>query len=477
MSVTILHGDCRAILPTLPGGLFDCCVTSPPYWGLRDYGVKGQIGLEPTMQGYLETMVGVCREVRRVLKPTATMWLNVGDSYAGYHGNKNAEIPTSATNGWTRGTNENKRTSTANRNGLKAKDLCLVPNRLAQMLQEPWYAGSLKSPRDRAWLAALVDGEGSIFIARQREGTPTGRNRASFRSQDSFQPGLVIANTNKALLERAAEITGFGNIQMAKRGPSNRRDSYVWRISGSKASSVLREIYPDLIAKQKEARIALACGPSGEHAAQCYESLKGLHQGETFDFDAPAPTSLYERGWYVRSEIIWAKPNPMPESVKDRPTSAHEKVWLLTKSERYFYDADAIAEPFVMQEGGRTIERGAHGSSKARGAGGQADQSNIGGFTRTKDARNARNVWPIASLPYSGAHFATMPPALAERCIKAGCPEGGTVLDPFGGAGTTGLVADRLGRHATLIELNPGYRDLAADRVQSDAPLFAEVTA
>jgi DNA modification methylase len=344
VTVTILSGDCRAILPTLPPDSFDCVITSPPYWGLRDYQVDGQIGLEQTMQAYLDTMVDVCRDLRRVLKPEGTFWLNIGDSYAtagggglqGKNGNR-ANRAFTAVGSSQKGVPE----------GLKPKDLCLIPNRLAILLQED--------------------------------------------------------------------------------------------------------------------------------------------------------------GWYVRSEIIWAKPNPMPESVKDRPTCAHEKVWLLTKGERYYYDADAIREPpsaaLIKQvedgyngldtkdyaSGGaqsasgtkqRIIAKAREKIDKQRGHGRRHQGFNERWDKLSKDEKislgaNARNVWQISPEPYRGAHFATMPPALAERCIKAGCPVGGAVLDPFGGAGTTGLVADRLGRHSTLIELNPAYRDLAAARVDNDAPLFA----
>lgn len=323
MSVRIIHGDCRDVLAALPADSFDCIVTSPPYWGLRDYGVEGQIGLEPTLQEYLETMVGVCREIKRVLKPEGTFWLNIGDSYAANRGGTTppAETLSGGCNGWmedgsrvNRGRKDGYNPSRDPKgHGLKHKDLCMIPNRLAILLQDD--------------------------------------------------------------------------------------------------------------------------------------------------------------GWYVRSEIIWAKPNPMPESVRDRPTCAHEKVWLLAKSSKYFYDANAISEPCLWGDGRRVVnvdtqKNRALGLRPTREYGHKLD----GG-------RNARNVWSIASQPYSGAHFATMPPALAERCIKAGCPQGGSVLDPFGGAGTTGLVADRLGRHATLIELNHEYRSLAEDRVTGDAPLFAEVTA
>lgn len=304
--VCIINSSVLKALAETPDNSFDCIVTSPPYWGLRDYGVEGQIGLEPTMQQYLTAMVGVCRELRRVLKPQGTFWLNIGDTFAANRGGTtpSAETLTGGQNG--HGGDSTKRGRKDGYNpsrdpkghGLKHKDLCMIPNRLAIALQED--------------------------------------------------------------------------------------------------------------------------------------------------------------GWYVRSEIIWHKPNPMPESVRDRPTCAHEKVWLLTKSEKYFYDADAIREQDSGKPSGNGFVRPERQTYGERG--------NTEQWLPGKGA-NARNVWTIPPRPFRGARFAVMPPKLAERCIKAGCPVGGHVLDPFGGAGTTGLVAQSLGRHATLIEFNPAYCDLASERI------------
>jgi DNA modification methylase len=322
MSVRILQGDVRKRLAELPSDSFDCIVTSPPYWGLRDYGVAGQIGLEPTLTEYLDTMVAVCRELRRVLKPSGTFWLNLGDCYAG--GGRGGNPAESAFRKQATNVGSLIAATPLGATGLKAKDLCMAPNRLAIRLQED--------------------------------------------------------------------------------------------------------------------------------------------------------------GWYVRSEIIWHKPNPMPESVTDRPTSSHEKIWLLTKSERYWYDAEAVREGaseaslaritqpnFANQTGGEKDYRNGINPSRSM-------RKTLENFAENP-GRNLRNVWTIASQPYSEAHFATFPPELAERCIKAGCPAGGHVLDPFGGAGTTGLVADRLGRDATLIELNPAYVTLIKNRLADDAGMFAQVAA
>jgi hypothetical protein len=200
--------------------------------------------------------------------------------------------------------------------------------------------------------------------------------------------------------------------------------------------------------------------------------------------------ALQEAGWWVRSEIIWHKPNPMPESIKDRPGTSHEKVWLLSKSQKYFYDHEAVAEPAAyvgvtgqdangfknpLRFDGKMAESTKQDGHGRRHAGFNQRWDDKESRGECSETRNLRNVWTIATAAFAEAHFATFPPELAERCIKAGCPVGGHVLDPFGGAGTTGLVADRLQRNATLIELNPEYAALATRRINDDAPLFVHL--
>lgn len=317
--IQILVGDCIEQMKTMESDSVHCCVTSPPYWALRDYGVDGQLGLEPTLEEHLEKMVEVFEEVRRILRPDGTLWLNYGDSYAASVNGRSAADTKAAGNDDR--TFRDKPFGTV-QGVLKPKDLCMIPSRLAIALQEA--------------------------------------------------------------------------------------------------------------------------------------------------------------GWWVRSEIVWEKPNPMPESCQDRPTQSYEKVFLLTKSARYYYDADAIREEHSTPELERSNK---HGASAMRG---QEAIRPRGNLEATDDAetryyhpkgRNSRNVWKIATKAFRDAHFATFPPALAERCIKAGCPVDGVVFDPFGGAGTTGLVADRLQRRSILIELNPDYAQMAKRRIEGDAPLFAEVAA
>jgi DNA modification methylase len=337
LTVTILKGDCRNVLRTLPDESVHCVVTSPPYWGLRDYGVAGQIGLEASYTDFVEQMVAVFREVRRVLRPDGTLWLNLGDSYSS-----------------------------------------------------------------------------------------GGRSSYGTWSPDSKQA------THTA-------------IKSAKRAP--------------------------------------------EQVGIKPKDLCGIPWRVAF--------ALQEDGWYLRQDIIWSKPNPMPESVRDRCTKAHEYLFLLGKTEKYYFDADAVAEDVVKtgtpghltpgkgsyqnvqhtpkksgnKERKPAGQRGIPGASTTDPNGGVAGSVPWEGLTRNK-----RSVWWVATEPFPEAHFATFPPALIEPCILAGCPAGGTVLDPFGGAGTTGMVADRLGRNAILIELNPEYAAMAERRIKTDAGMFADVS-
>lgn len=335
--ITQYIGDCIDVMSSLPSDSIDCIVTSPPYWGLRDYGVDGQIGLEQTMAEHLRVMVQVFAEVKRILKPTGTCWINYGDCYASTPNGRSAADVKAA--GKDDRTFRDKPFSTI-QGVLKAKDLCMLPNRLAIALQES--------------------------------------------------------------------------------------------------------------------------------------------------------------GWWVRSEIIWAKPNPMPESVHDRPAVAHEKVFLLTKSAKYFYDAQAVRQGLAKSSVDRLSQDVNNQTGSARVNGGCKTNGNMKAVSRLRghhrehegfrdswdkmskaeqqaNGRNLRNyepapvrVWNIATRPFSEAHFATFPPELAARCILAGCPRDGVVLDPFGGAGTTALVAARFNRSAILIELNPDYADIAQNRLEKE---------
>jgi DNA modification methylase len=300
-TITTLIGDCREILKSLPDNSVNCCVTSPPYFGLRDYGADGQMGLEETPAEYVAALVEVFKEVKRVLRPDGTFWLNLGDTYAA--------------------------------------------NRTYQVIDS--------------------------------KHTDVGNNRGS-KVPEGLKPKDLIG--------------------------------IPWRVA----------------------------------------------------------FALQEDGWWLRSEIIWHKPNAMPESVTDRPTKSHEQIFLLTKSSKYYYDYEAIKEEridsFEVQ-------------MKKRGTNPKYQNSNLKAnhmATQEYDenGRNKRSVWSIATQPYSGSHFATFPEKLIEPCILAGCPAGGTVLDPFGGSGTTGRAAAKHGRDAILIELNPDYGKLIDERTDNIQKVF-----
>jgi DNA modification methylase len=309
--IEINQGGCLEILRQIPERTINCCVTSPPYFGLRDYGVDGQIGLEQTPDEYVAKLVEVFREVRRVLRDDGTLWLNLGDSF-------NARLSGQA-------------------NGIGKS-----------------YGKTANKPgHDRPCRAA------------------TGVARAAHHTD-----GLKV------------------------------------------------------------------------------KDLIGIPWMVAF--------ALRADGWYLRSDIVWNKPNAMPESVRDRPTRAHEFVFLLTKSDRYHYDHEAVKEPAVSDhKSGNGFKRDARLSYKdENGARGNDEQwDGVGGM------RNLRSVWSVATKPFKEAHFATFPTALIEPCIKAGCPVGGVVLDPFFGAGTTELVARDLGRDCIGIELNHEYVAIAQRRL------------
>lgn len=312
--VTLLLGDALEILRTLPAGSVDCVVTSPPYYGLRDYGTEGQYGLEATPAEYVETMRRLFAEARRVLADHGTLWLNLGDSYA-------------------------------------------------------------------------------------------------------FPPGS------------------------AGRQGNGQRKGRTFTVEGLRGTTALPP-----------------------------KNLMGIPWRVAF--------ALQDDGWILRNEIIWSKPNAMPESVTDRLSTRHEHLFLFVKKQRYWFDLDAIREPLARPEALR--EGIVFGGSKGPGGkiGGSARRSggnvSVYGTKGSAKGRNPGDVWEITTKPYPAAHFAVFPIDLPIRCIKAGCRPGGTVLDPFSGSGTTGAAARQLDRRYIGIDLNPAYHDLAKDRFAQGAFFFGE---
>lgn len=304
MSGRLIIGDARTALRELEAGSVQCCVTSPPYWRQRDYGHPDQIGQEDTPSEYVASIVAVMREVRRVLRPDGTLWLNLGDSHVGARGGG--------------------------------------------------------------------QGKNSAF------GT-----RAAARS------GARVQNRTK-------KVEGLANKCLV---------GIPWRVA----------------------------------------------------------FGLMDDGWILRMDHIWEKPNPTPESMKDRCTKAHEYVFHLSKGPRYYHDADAIAEPVVgdFRPGAATTVKG-DGSDTANRLAETRGARNASVAT----TRNARTIWRITPRPYKGAHFAAMPPELAARCIMAGSRFGDTVLDPFGGSGTVGEECSVLGRRWIAVELQPDYQPLIEERTR-----------
>ncbi len=328
-------GDALAELGKVPEGTVQSCVTSPPYWGLRDYGTDGQIGLERTPAAYVEKLVRVFAEVRRTLRADGTLWLNLGDCYA--TGGKVGEHPGGGVQG-------------------------------------------------AAW---------------------AGRHASRMKQNGIDRPGTAV-----------------GPMQQPNRLP----------IAGLKS-----------------------------------KDLVGIPWMVAF--------ALRADGWYLRSDVIWHKPNPMPESVKDRPTRAHEYLFLLSKSECYYFDAAAISEVALSRD--RTAgKNNAVDNPKTPRTAKKQDQvgkSTYVGFNARYDGqetRNKRSVWTVATSSLSEEHYAIMPIDLATPCVLSGSPRGGLVLDPFCGAGTTGVVALRHQRRFLGIEINPKTVKLAERRITGDAPLF-----
>ncbi len=464
---TLHVGDALETLQAMPAESVHCCVTSPPYWGLRDYGtgtwdggdadcdhrigrtmgnenkgayrevldgdrerckcgatrVDQQLGLEPTPDEYVTNMVNVFREVRRVLRADGTLWLNIGDSYASQGGERTYGSHDGATG---RGDAPGPRISV---NGLKPKDLVGIPWRLAFALQQPWERHVIAQDVDRAWMAGLIDGEGCVSVVAVQP--TTGVN-------ESHSMRLQVRMADAEAVERVVAITGMSNVTYDLDTGQGNRPAQQWKISGDKAADALADIYPFLTVKRRQAIIGwnlqrlkdgIVTGrgqpiPAENMAKRrlLHDVLRKLNQREPVDIPSwcREPTVETEPGWYLRSDVIWSKPNPMPESVTDRPTKAHEYLFLLTKSPRYFYDADAIREPHSPDGRLKTVHDHATPNSHPN-----YDSVGNGNERWPNSGRNKRSVWEIATEAYPDAHFATFPQALVEPCIKAGTSEHG----------------------------------------------------
>ena len=429
---------------------------------LQQYFQPAELGLEKTPEEYVAKMVEIFRGVRRVLRKDGTLWLNLGDSYC-MSSIRGGSKPFSGNVGGHKGYEKGsvKLGSRIIPIGLKPKDLCGIPWRVAFALQQPYYTGRVKKEVDRAWLASMIDGEGCMFIHKRKAGQSNGQGYV--RKNDTYSAGLEVANTHMAIIQRCQEITGTGSICTVERETRYKKRNiplHRWNMRSNQCREIVREIYPYLVGKQHEARLLLGCPSSGRDAEKAHASLMALHNGRDACIDFKPPDSMYEQGYYLRQDLIWKKPNPMPESVTDRCTKAHEYIFLLTKSGRYYYDADAVR---VKGPGSKTW--GAKHNQN------DPYEKQYGNRVKVVDnplGANKRSVWTCTTKPFPEAHFATFPPALIEPCVLAGCPEGGNVLDPFFGSGTTGLVACKHNRRFTGIELNPEYCEMAAKRIENE---------
>ena len=524
----IIQGNARYI--PLADESVQCVVTSPPYFGLRDYGIapsiwggredcghewadaswkpsrwgdkdkenynslttidqtgfrgtvreaatcslcsawRGTLGLEPTPELYIHHIVEVFREVRRVLRKDGTCWVNLGDSYnAGTNATRK-----NSTNGAVGNWQTADETGGLRRDvsGLKPKDLVGIPWSVAKALQAPYYTGKIKDEKDRVWLAATIDAEGTIcgFTHKRKD---NGRIRRGLH--------IAVTNSNVLMLDRCYKIwqTSKHDHNPHGIGHYGKLDTFRWIAHGlDNKAALLAELYPYFLCKKKQALLAWnfikltqeccgirARGKNGdgnrEKLSWIVHSLSRLNHLESVDIPdwIDEPNSMYEPGWWLRSDIIWSKPNPMPESVTDRPTKSHEYLFLLAKSEKYYYDNEAIRETIAESQEGRIRndviggtswkERQQHGKggtfARGKASGPLAllgQYSNGAGQEGTsREAlregpevarqdeqatwerlgyRNKRTVWTVATQPYPDAHFASFPEDLIKPCILAG---------------------------------------------------------
>lgn len=515
MTIQILQADARKI--PLADASVDCVVTSPPYWGLRDYGIKDAIGLEQSWDEYLSEMMQVFAEAWRVLKPTGTCFVNMGDSYwnSGAGGNpEDSPHKKQKTNSGSCGVLAHARragvygTSGKELEGSPKRDclcgnLCGVCRVVYQNhttrndgLPESMLRASLSLSNHGRRVSApchLPTSDSTPLAGHISNATPD-RSRVPVLARAALRAVLAstMLQSSPQLLDECLRRASIGECLLCARSLADCAQASLDKLdcicgTGEIPSPSIRHTSGNCLS-------ALAY----PHSTTAYLKPKDLI-GQPWRL----AFALQAAGWYLRSDIIWHKPAPMPESCRDRPTKAHEYIFLLSKSEKYFFDQAAWMEPCSVN----THDR--HGATSAyavdhvpRGrktkawppvagsAHGPGDHSAIAHNTpgahpktvgrvknnESMDAalaimpakRNRRTVWTVAAQPTSEHHFATFPEALVEPCLLAGCPVGGTVLDPFGGSGTTAVVANRQGKNAVLLELNPAYIEIARRRCFAD---------
>jgi len=466
----LYNGESLEVLRTLPDNSVNCCVTSPPYWGLRDYGCNGQLGLERTPEEYVSNMVQLFREVRRVLRKDGTLWLNLGDSYYPHNGSRGNVHD----GGDTLRGRDNKYQPAPRFNdcGLKSKDLVGIPWRVAFALQQPYEYHTIKAERDRAYIAGLVDGEGCITIL---------KTKSSHCDSQSYPPIVQVRMCDIEAIDYFAMLLGAKRSEAElynSQKSANQRPAYSVKATSQKAMDLIADIYPYLRVKRPQAIVAYnhqlfrnktnyqqRNQEQVERESFCKELINKMNQRQPYTIPSwmVEPQFKVEQGYYLRQDLIWHKPNPMPESVKDRCTKSHEYIFLLSKSARYYYDNEAVKEPVEHPEITHKSQTKTKGQINAYL--GNAP-TNLGRCGTDPSGRNKRSVWTVTTKPFKEAHFATFPRDLIRPMIQAGCPEQGIVLDPFMGSGTTAIEAIYQGKRYIGIDLNQDYCAMAAKRIE-----------
>jgi DNA modification methylase len=533
----IYNGNSAEVLKGLHDGSVQCCITSPPYWGLRDYGHAGQIGLERTPEEYVVNLVAVFREVRRVLRDDGVLFLNLGDSYfgGGRGGNpedspfrkqatnrgsliktmnwRAAREPSCGTSGTAgQGSLDRDSSSESPHDGRTAswwtriadtdcrhdheQAAALFP-RILESMEElrdrlP-IVDSASRQRIRQHVAAIRDqAQTAIHAAERLLSCPVSMTA---ECAPQLPGGLTATDTLSACLS-SLQTFAAGALRCAGTSGGSEETEHCTEGSVLLFAELKHHIrctsgLCSIVASWLNAPYVLAQSTTNAGWCQCLKpkDLVGIPWRVAF--------ALQADGWYLRSDIIWHKPNPMPESVTDRPTKSHEYIFLLSKTAKYFYDAEAIKEVatgydgrkdtmmkgsakyaagFIPSQSAQTVHARGHERWEKRKNNGTDNGGNGTGFQNHSGydqlenpfVRNKRSVWTVPTSPFSGAHFATFPPDIIKPMIMAGCPVGGTVLDPFSGAGTTMLCSKNLNRKSIGIELNPDYIKLAAKRLAQE---------
>jgi len=520
----VFFGDCRDTMRTLiaDGVRVQMCVTSPPYFNLRDYQHPGQIGLEKTPAEFVAAMVEVFGLVHQLLADDGVLFLNLGDSYFG----SSQTGGTKSKEGSAKRAGRMFRAATAS---VQHASLCGTSDKApANSPARDCLCGNLCGACQRAYRI----GKSRTDVL--RDPMLSVSSRASSHARMESQPARLP--TSGCL--RPADHSVGANLDLQTSQAPGRAPLPCAQASTTDESCLQPQgDFPqsaqssecqlcgcsfDRCAQESADSLACTCGtesllgPSnrGTSGRSCsglaYPDLttNALKPKDLIGIPWRVAFALQEAGWYLRQDIIWHKPNPMPESVTDRCTKAHEYLFLLAKSERYFWDAQAMKEPAVYS--GLTGQDASGFKNAANFNGKHAANPDVRGEQRSKrdsfkrddskraevipgqtvgthrtdreesdwdtGMRNRRSVWTVPTVPYSGAHFATFPPALIEPCILAGSRTGDVVLDPFGGSGTTAQVAQALGRKWILCELNPEYEPLQRARTAQAALALPPIT-